>query len=116
MESRLACAAERTNRQLYHEACPFKRPGHEIDPSLMILDDLVADAQPQTLVIAPAPGGKERVEDLVVDGRVDAATVVVHFDLNSLRARRGANAHRSSRAARIQGIGDELENELVDLG
>ena len=51
---------------------------------MMILNNPIADTEPQARPFTRRFGRKERVEDFIDDRRINAATDVRHFDFNGI--------------------------------
>ena len=84
----------------------------------MLLDDLVRDGKPETGAFAGLLRGEERVEDLRQHLGRNAGAVVFHFDRDAAAfvARDVSVMSPAAAQARLRGVGDEIEKDLIDLG
>ena len=92
-------ASRRTSR--------LSRRAFDVDRAAVVLDDAVADAQPQAGALARRLGGEERVEDPLPDGRGDASALVDHFDPHRRLGRIGPGLLRCPGVRRAGRRGDE---------
>jgi len=88
----------------------------------MLLDDALADRETQACPLADLLGGEEGIEDLGQMLQCDAAAVVGHGELDDLAAvssavprldEVGGNPHLSIAFNRVEGIGEEVQEELL---
>ena len=84
----------------------------------MLLHDLVGNGQAQSRALAYILGGEERVEDLGEDVLGNAVAVVghVHPDLAGTGAAGGHRDFAAGIIGGLGGIGDQIEEHLIDLG
>ena len=88
----------------------------EVDTTALRVDDAIADREAQASPLADRLGGEEGVEDLVADGRFDAAALVDDVDLDPVGQGPAPDRHQAPGRAGIDGVGDQVEHHLVDLG
>ena len=79
----------------------------------MLLDDAVADGEPQPGPLARHLRGEERVVDAAEDLRRDALAVVLHVQTYTQVLLRGANADLAPQG--ILGVEQQVEDHLLQL-
>src|SRR5262245_23456274 len=88
----------------------------DVDAAAVVADDAVADRQPQPRPLPHRLGGEERLEGVRQVLRADAAAVVLDLDHRpSLLAGPRADLHDAAGAARLGGVHQDVEENLVDL-
>src|SRR6185312_13271047 len=98
------------------EAGPLARSGLDLDGPVVLLDDPVADREPQPGPLAQRLGGEERVEDPIADRRIDAAAGVGDLDPDPLAPGigPGPDRDRAAIAAGVDGVHQQVDYDLVE--
>src|SRR4051812_39898869 len=94
---------------------PFAGGRFDVDPTPVLLNDPVTDRQSQPGPGADRFGREEWFEDLVTDRRVDPGSGVEDMELDPVQGGAGADGHLSALGAGVEGVGQEVEHDLVDL-
>src|SRR2546430_12689501 len=102
-------------RRPYREAGAAPRRRGHLDGPAVVLRGAVADAEPEPGAFADRLGGEERIEDPPADLGVDPLAVVDHVDGDAARLAGGPNRHAPAIRTRINRVGDQVEDRLIDL-
>lgn len=121
----------RRRGQVKGEGRPLADLGLHVDPPLVVLDDFLADGQPQPgplglAVAGRAPGGEEGLEDLADVLLRDARAGVDHLEPNLVAGlavesttlgRRRLDGDRPAAAAEhgVSGVDEQVEQDLLQL-
>jgi hypothetical protein len=98
------------------EGRPLPWSAVELDGAAVVLDDPEADRQAEPGAVADRLGGEEGIEDPVADFRADPTAVVGDFDPDLVVVRAGADRDRAADGTGVDGVGEQVEHDLVDLG
>ena len=82
---------------------------------MFLHDDVIAGAQPQARPLAGQLGGEERVEDARGEGLRDTRAVIFNFHHHSVLAGPRADGDPALPAQRVDGIGQDVGEDLVQL-
>src|SRR3954447_25039921 len=88
----------------------------DVDVAPMVFNDAITDTQPESSTLAWRLGSEKRIEDLITHGRINAAAGVEHMDFHDFHLRATTHRDLATLVAGIDGIGDQVKDNLVDLG
>jgi hypothetical protein len=102
------------HRQLHHETSAPGAGVVEVDPTAVLLDDPVARRQTETHPLL-ALGGEEGLEQVRPGVRRDSRAVVGYLEPRPSVRGAGADAHGAGLVDRLESVGDQVQDHLVDL-
>src|SRR5438105_4864107 len=102
-------------RQVHDEVRSVPDLGLDLNMAAVFLDDAVADAQAQARPLAQRLGGEEGVKNAVPNSRINTVAVVLDVDLDAVLRRPGANDHPAPLGAGVDGVGHQVEYDLINL-
>ena len=104
----------RNQREKNGEAGAFAGEGVASDVAAVVGDDAVTDAQAQARSLSLRLGGEKRIEDSVSDGGWNSCARVFHPDFHAAVGGAGSDADFAAILAGVNGVGEDVENDLVD--